>query len=73
LTAFHDLAPSAFWPLPSGNILADYTQWTTASDLKAKRYYFRAYENSSIRMVDLPKMKLDAKDIRGEVIKPLDP
>jgi len=24
-------------------------------------------------MVDLPKMKLDAKDIRGEVIKPLDP
>ncbi len=62
-----------------GNILADYTQWTAASDLKAKRYYFRTYENSQIRMVDLMKMNLDAKDIvkismkGGEVIKPLIP
>src|SRR5947199_258080 len=45
-----------------GNILADYTIWTAASDLKAKRYYFRTYENSQIRMVDLMKMKIDGKD-----------
>ncbi|WP_375496039.1 linear amide C-N hydrolase [uncultured Nostoc sp.] len=32
---------------------ADYTLWTSASDLKAKQYYFRTYENSQIRMVDL--------------------
>jgi choloylglycine hydrolase len=44
-----------------------------------KRYYFRTYENSQIRMVDLTKMNLDAKDIitismrGGEVIKPLNP
>ena len=62
-----------------GNILADYTQWTAASDLKAKEYYFRTYENSQIRMVDLTKMNLDAKDIvtismkGGEVIKSLTP
>ncbi len=62
-----------------GNILADYTQWTVASDLKAKEYYFRTYENSQIRMVDLTKMNLDAKDIvtismkGGEVIKSLTP
>ena len=62
-----------------GNILADYTIWTAASDLKAKQYYFRTYENSQIRMVDLMKMNLDAKDIvtmsiKGdEVIKPLNP
>ena len=62
-----------------GNILADYTIWTAASDLKAKRYLFRTYENSQIRMVDLMKMNLDAKDIvtisiKGdEVIKPLIP
>jgi choloylglycine hydrolase len=46
-----------------GNILADYTIWTAASDLKAKKYYFRTYENSQIRMVDLMKMTLDAKDL----------
>ena len=46
-----------------GNLLADYTLRTTASDLKAKRYYFRTYENSQIRSVDLTKMNLDAKDI----------
>jgi choloylglycine hydrolase len=62
-----------------GNILADYTIWTAASDLKAKKYYFRTYENSQIRMVDLTKMTLDAKDLvkismkGGESVKSLNP
>ena len=46
-----------------GNVLADYTIWTSASDLKARRFYFRTYDNSQIRMVDLMKMNLDAKGI----------
>ena len=60
-----------------GNILADYTIWTAASDLKAKQYYFRTYENSQIGMVDLMKMNLDGKDMvkismkGGESIKSL--
>ena len=62
-----------------GNIQADYTLWTSAIDLKAKQFFFRTYENSQIRMVDLMKMNLDAKDIAtipmkgGEIIKPLNP
>jgi choloylglycine hydrolase len=62
-----------------GNILADYTNWTAASDLKTKRYFFRTYDNSQIRSVDLTKANPDAKDIatismKGEeVIKPLSP
>jgi choloylglycine hydrolase len=62
-----------------GNIQADYTLWTTANDLKTKRFYFRTYDNSQIRMVDLMKMNLDAKNIvtvsmgGGEVIKSLTP
>ena len=62
-----------------GNVLADYTIWTSASDLKTKRFYFRTYENSQIRMVDLMKMNLDAKEIvtismkGGEAIKPVTP
>ncbi len=46
-----------------GNVLADYTIWTAASDLHTRRFYFRTYQNSQIRMVDLMKMNLDAKDI----------
>jgi choloylglycine hydrolase len=38
---------------------ADYTLWTSASDLQAKRYYFRTYENSRIRMIDLNTHKED--------------
>jgi choloylglycine hydrolase len=62
-----------------GNIVADYTIWTSASDLKAKRYYFRTYENSQIRSVDLLKMNLDARDVvlismkGNEVIKSVTP
>ena len=62
-----------------GNIVADYTLWTSAIDLKARRFYFRTYENSQIRSVDLMKMPIDAKNIsrismKGlEVIKSLNP
>jgi choloylglycine hydrolase len=62
-----------------GNIQADYTIWTSAIDLKAKQFYFRTYENSQIRMVDLTKMNMDSKGIvtismkGGEAIKPLIP
>jgi len=53
--------------------------WTSANDLKAKRFYFRTYDNSQIRMVDLMKTNLDAKDIvtismkGGEAIKSVTP
>ena len=62
-----------------GNIISDHTIWTSASDLKARRYYFRTYENSQIRSVDLMAMPLDAKVITSismkdpEVIKSLNP
>jgi len=46
-----------------GNIKADYTIWTSANDLKAKKFYFRTYDNSQIKMVDLNKMDPDAKEI----------
>jgi choloylglycine hydrolase len=62
-----------------GNIQADYTLWTSACDLKAKRFYFRTYENSQIRMVDLMNMNMNGTAIvtipmKGdEVIKSLTP
>ncbi len=62
-----------------GNIIADFTTWTSASDLKAKKFYFRTYNNSQIRMVDLNKMNLNTEKIvtipmaSEEVIKELRP
>lgn len=63
----------------NGNVQADYTLWTAASDPKARRYYFRTYDNSQIRVIDLMSMDLDAKDavtipIDGdEVVKSVNP
>jgi choloylglycine hydrolase len=61
----------------NGNIIADYTLWTSATDTRTKRYYFRTFQSSQIRMVDLMKANLDAPGIvtismqGDEVIKPL--
>lgn len=46
-----------------GNVIADCTIWTSAADLKAKRYYFRTFDNSAIRMVDLSRMNPDATEV----------
>ena len=46
-----------------GNELADYTQWTSAKDLKALRFYFRTFDDSQIRMVELSKFNPEAKEI----------
>jgi len=62
-----------------GNVVADYTLWTAASDTAAKRYYFRTYENSQIRMVDLTKVNFDGTAVSEtpvddpEVIKTVTP
>ncbi|WP_176085636.1 choloylglycine hydrolase family protein [Martelella sp. HB161492] len=47
-----------------GNLVADYTQWTSAVDTVNKRFYFRTYDNSDIRFVDLAKQDLDATSVK---------
>jgi choloylglycine hydrolase len=74
LQAFHilnqfDIPNGAARGIEHGKEVADYTQWTTAADLKNLRYYFRTYDNSRIRMVDLKAMDLDAKSIRTILMK----
>ena len=69
LQAFHllnqfDIPKGAARGVDNGKEIADYTLWTSASDLKNHRYYFRTFDNSRIRMIDLTKMDLDAKEIR---------
>jgi choloylglycine hydrolase len=70
LQAFHilnqfDIPKGAARSIEHGKEIADYTLWTSAADLKNLRYYFRTYENSRIRMVDMKALDLDAHDIKS--------
>ena len=69
LQAFHilnqfDIPKGAARGIEHGKPVADYTLWTSASDLKNLRYYFRTYENSRIREIHLKSLDLDARDIK---------
>ena len=64
--AFHILN---LFDIPFGSVIeknngtANYelTQWTTASDLKNRRYYWHTHENRQIQMVDLMRMDMNVK------------
>jgi choloylglycine hydrolase len=69
LQAFHilnqfDVPKGAARGLEHGQEVADYTLWTIAADLKNHRYYFRTFDNSRIRMIDLNAVDFDAREIR---------
>lgn len=69
LQAFHilnqfDIPKGAARGLEHGKEVSDYTLWTSAADLKNLRYYFRTFDNSRIRLVDMQAVALDAKEIR---------
>ena len=69
LQAFHilnqfDIPKGAARGVEQGRQVADYTLWTSVSDLKNLRYHFRTFDNSRIRMIDLRKTDLDAKGIK---------
>ncbi len=69
LQAFHilnqfDIPKGAARGQEHGKEVADYTLWTSVSDLKNVRYYFRTYDSSRIRMIDLRAVDLDARDVQ---------
>jgi choloylglycine hydrolase len=69
LQAFHilnqfDIPKGSARGVENGRQVADYTLWTGASDLANLRYYFRTFDNSRIKMVDLKTLNLDAKEIK---------
>jgi choloylglycine hydrolase len=74
LQAFHilnqfDIPKGAARGIEHGKEDSDYTLWTSAADLKNLRYYFRTFDNSRIRMVDMKALDLDAKEIRTILMK----
>lgn len=47
-----------------GVVYSDYTQFTAVRDPQNLRYYYKSYDDQTIRMVDLHKFDLDAKQVR---------
>lgn len=47
-----------------GTVSADYTQMTTARDPQNLRFYYKGYDDQTIRLVDMKQLDLDAKDIK---------
>lgn len=69
LEAFHilnqfDIPKGAAQGVENGQQVSDYTLWTAAADLKNLRYYFRTYDNSRIRVVDLKTVDFNVKAIK---------
>lgn len=67
--AFHilnqfDLPRGAIREKDNGKTAVEFTNWTTAADLKHLRYYFNTYKSRVIRMVDLNKLDLNAKNTK---------
>jgi choloylglycine hydrolase len=66
LQAFHilnnfDIPYGAVRDVANGQTHAEFTTWTSASDLKNLRWYFRTFGDQSIRSVDLTKALAAAK------------
>jgi choloylglycine hydrolase len=67
LAAFHILNQ---FDIPKGSVRdnsdggLELTQWTTVSDTKALRWYFKTYDDQTLRVIDLPKAVEAAK---GEI------
>jgi choloylglycine hydrolase len=71
LAAFHilnqfDIPKGSVRDKPGGD--AEVTQWTTVSDTKALRWYFRTFDDQTIRVVDL-KTAVDAANGKIRIIK----
>ena len=81
LQAFHilnnfDIPYGAVRDTAGGQVHAEFTTWTSASDLKNLRWYFRTFGDQSIRSVDLTKAlaaaKGQIKQIKMDSKQPID-
>lgn len=69
-TAFHildsfDIVKGVVRPQHGSSDPVDFTQWTSAADLTAGRYYFKTYANPQVRVVDLKRLDLSS----GQVLR----
>jgi choloylglycine hydrolase len=58
-----DIPVGAAREVSGGVVHSDYTMLTTARDPQALRYYWKSYDDQTIRSVDMTKLDLDAKQV----------
>lgn len=68
--AFHllnqfDLPRGAIRAENNGKTAVEFTNWTTAADLKRARYYYHTYQNRVVKMIDLTKLDFGATGIKS--------
>ena len=68
-TAFHllnqfDIPHGSVQAHENGKPISEFTNWTTAADMKHLRYYFHTFQSRRIRVVDLKKVDFGAKDVK---------
>ena len=56
-----DIPTGAIREEKNGEVHYEETQWTSASDLKNRRYFFHSYQNRTIKFIDLLQLNLDSK------------
>lgn len=59
-----DIPVGAARSVDKGVVHSDYTMLTTARDPQNLKFYFKSYEDQTIRMVDLKKFDLNAKSVK---------
>lgn len=69
LQAFHilnqfDIPVGNIREMNNGVVHSDFTMITCVKDPQALKYYFKTYENQSIRMADLNKFAFDSKSVK---------
>lgn len=67
--AFHllnqfDIPPGAVRAHEGDKLAFEFTNWTTAADMKHLRYYFHTFQSRRIRVVDFQKIDLEAKQLK---------
>lgn len=45
----------------NGSVVSEYTQWTVFKDLTNRILYFKSYDNSNLRFIDLNELAIDNK------------
>ncbi|MCL5036018.1 MAG: choloylglycine hydrolase family protein [Chloroflexi bacterium] len=66
-----DIPHGALRNVMGDKVISDTTQWTSAADLKNRRYFFHTYDNRHVRMIDLKKLNPNAKEVKS--IKVMEP
>ncbi|VVN46549.1 linear amide C-N hydrolase [Pseudomonas fluorescens] len=46
------------------NMPLEYTQWSTITDLKNRKYYIKMYDDQVLRSIDISAFDLDAKELK---------